>query len=496
VNILFVNHGDFATNSLVHIGSFANELAVRGHDCIVAVPETGESLSALPEVRFTPAVYSEVLGHKICFQDKRPCDILHAWTPRECVRRFVSQYMTLFHARLVTHLEDNESFLLEAFSGRPMAELLRLDDYAISMLLPTHLAHPRRLRNLLCLADGVTVITSKLLEFVPPGLPSAVLTPGAELFTSTLEPELRASLGVAAHEKIVMFNGRDNFATTKEIDKLYQAIKLLNDSGCPTRLIRTGDTLPAFARNRDCQHVIELGLVPRTRLPALWAIADVFVQPGAPNQFNDFRLPSKLPEYFAAGRPVVLPATNIGLQIVDGKDGVLLYKGSADEIANTCRRIFEDSLLAATLAVNARAFAKRMFNPTERTDELEALYARVLSAPPRADWRGTPVSDYADLPALLKLAARSPENQAAVVDSIADQIAAIIRLTETEEHRRAHDKTMIKALEARLATLQQELDARVDKITRVHSSFSWKATTPLRWLRRKILDRKMQSKDR
>ena len=38
MNILFVNYGDFTTNSLNHIGGFANTLSAAGHACIVAVP--------------------------------------------------------------------------------------------------------------------------------------------------------------------------------------------------------------------------------------------------------------------------------------------------------------------------------------------------------------------------------------------------------------------------------------------------------------------------
>jgi hypothetical protein len=38
VNILFVNYGDFTSNSLNHIGAFANRLTLLGLACVVAVP--------------------------------------------------------------------------------------------------------------------------------------------------------------------------------------------------------------------------------------------------------------------------------------------------------------------------------------------------------------------------------------------------------------------------------------------------------------------------
>ena len=42
MNILFVNYGDFTTNSLNHIGGFANTLCAAGHACVaVAGPGLG-----------------------------------------------------------------------------------------------------------------------------------------------------------------------------------------------------------------------------------------------------------------------------------------------------------------------------------------------------------------------------------------------------------------------------------------------------------------------
>jgi glycosyltransferase involved in cell wall biosynthesis len=87
--------------------------------------------------------------------------------------------------------------------------------------------------------------------------------------------------------------------------------------------------------------------------------ADLFVQPGAPGPFNDWRLPSKLPEFMAIGRPVVLPATNVGLRLRDGEDALLLKTGSADEIAAAVERLLDDPALSARLAAGGQAFARR-----------------------------------------------------------------------------------------------------------------------------------------
>ena len=97
MNILFVNYGDFTTNSLNHIAGFANVLCARGHACVVAVPAGKDTLSVISQPLFIPATFAEVLAQPGLFPDGRPADVIHAWTPREVVRKFV-----LAHQRLLT----------------------------------------------------------------------------------------------------------------------------------------------------------------------------------------------------------------------------------------------------------------------------------------------------------------------------------------------------------------------------------------------------------
>ena len=73
--------------------------------------------------------------------------------------------------------------------------------------------------------------------------------------------------------------------------------------------------------------MIALGQVERRLLIDLLKSADLFVQPGRPGPFNDYRLPSKLPEFMAVGRPIVLPFANVGTRLRDGVDAMLLREG-------------------------------------------------------------------------------------------------------------------------------------------------------------------------
>ncbi len=114
---------------------------------------------------------------------------------------------------------------------------------------------------------------------------------------------------------------------------LYLAVKLLQRRGRPVQLVRLGDTEfggvdpRAFGALRD--GVFELGPIPWREIPGYLALADAFVQPGAPDDFNRYRLPSKLPEFLAMGRPVILPHCNIGHDLTHGENALLLEEGNA-----------------------------------------------------------------------------------------------------------------------------------------------------------------------
>lgn len=438
MNVLFVNYGDFTTNSLNHVAGFAGALADLGHACAVAVPSGKETLPAVPNPRFLALSFAEALQQPRFFPDGRAADVVHAWTPREGVRGFVLAYQRLAHARLVVHLEDNEEFLLAAWMEHPIENLRDLGERELAERTSAALAHPRRYRHLLRSADAVTVITSTLRSFVPLGVPCEVLEPGVDF--SAYKPQvpdaaLRAELGLRPNEKVVVFTGSITFANEPEMRELYEAIGLLNARGIATRLVRTGFGSPGFQAALPPElaaHVLDLGFVPKARLPGLLALADALVQPGHPGPFNDYRLPSKLPEFLSAGRPVVLPASNLGRELRDGTDALILGHGTPEEMAAACERIFRDPELARRLGDNAAAFARKRFDLAANTAQLAALYDSIRSQPPRAGATGAMAADDTELTlALRRIAAESADSE---LGQIAAELVPLVAAMERQEH--------------------------------------------------------------
>lgn len=397
MNVLFFCHDDFACNSMGHIAGFAAALRARGHACAVAIPGDDRTSAGAwgPTPPFRPMIFADTWERVPgLFPGGGPADILHAWTPREHVRRAVELCRKgMPGARLVVHLEDNEAHLSARFVGETPAGLRALADAELAARLPAHLSHPREATRFLGTADGVTGIVAALAEFSPPGVPFAELWPGVDFsryHPGPPDPVLRASLGLRSDEKVICYPGSSHFANGLEMASLYEAVFALNRGGQACRLVRTGRDTPDFVRRFDpgevSRHVLHLGFVERARLPGLLRLADVLVQPGEDDAFNHYRLPSKLPEFLASGRPVLMPHANVGRRVRPRREALLLETGRAEEIAALCRRVFGDPALARTLGQGGASFARRHFDPGTNARGLERFYRRLLS-PWRRLWR-------------------------------------------------------------------------------------------------------------
>lgn len=383
--MLFILPGSFASNSALHVAGLANELAGAGHLCAVAVPHDPGTIAHHFDPRFRGVTYDQAAAGR-AFADGQGPDVIHAWTTRENVRRLASQLCARRAASLVVHLEDNEQQLLALTLNRPFGELDALDDAALDALVPPDLAHPRRSRAFLAAADGITIITPRLGEFVPAGKPCFLLTPAADARFFQPRPvpaDFRRLLDPAPATTVLFYHGNVHAANAAEMRELYAAVLQLNRAGQPVTLIRTGLDTVDFLGDLAAPvrpHVLALGQILHHRhLPPLMALADLFVQPGGPDAFNDYRFPSKLPEFFALGRPVILPRTNLGLQVRHGTDAYVLDRADAPGIARAITEIRRDPGLSARLSRGAVAFAEHHFSWRRNAEALAKFYAGLPS---------------------------------------------------------------------------------------------------------------------
>ena len=386
MNILFILYGDFTTNTAGPIALFASELKRLGHQCVIAVPGGIETVNTHAMPAFRPMLYEQVidLEGKI-FENGACADVIHACTLRIGVINFLKTFLSRWPTPLVVYLEDNETWIAQHYLGLDDQAFKRLSEAEMSALLPDALSNPYEYPYALALADLVILIQEKLSSEVPLFVPTRVIPWGVDqtFFHPKVMPssQWRQQLGFDGAEKVVVYHGGLNGFTRQSMIDLCQAIEIINASGIDCKLIRTGvnpinfwDELSLNAR----QYIQEIGVVDRKELPSILAMADIYVQPGRINPFEDLRLPSKVPEFLAMGRPVILPNVNIANLFDDGKNAMLLSTGEPKEIANACLAILENEELYTLLSKGARDFAQNNFEITAQVKKLEIAYQEAI----------------------------------------------------------------------------------------------------------------------
>lgn len=364
IRVVFVYFGPFNVNSAIQAFHFANGLTDLGWTVTLAGVGDPEIIRKVGEPRFECVTHHDLPETLDAARRAAEPTVVVAWTPRENVRRATLGLTVRLDAPYVVHLEDNEEFLLEAAVRRPVEELRRLSSAEQQPFLRPTLIHPSHYREFLAEAAGITMITEELDEFNVAGRPHHIARPGIDpdRFHPEVEPVIsRESLGIGGDEFVVVYHGTVHYANQHEMLSLYLAVKLLQRRGRPVRLVRLGETelggVDAASFGALREGVIELGSVEWREIPGYLALADAFVQPGAPDDFNRYRLPSKLPEFLAMGRPVVLPDCNIGHDLTDGENALLLEQGNGPEIATKLEALIDDAKLARRLGHGARQFA-------------------------------------------------------------------------------------------------------------------------------------------
>ena len=379
-NILFALYHDFTSNSAIHVHNFAAHLAAFGHSVAVAVPDNKETAGNLGEPAYVAANFAECDGTwDALFPDGRGPDVVHAWTPRENVRLFCEKLLSFASFTLVIHLEDNEELILEANLGLPFEELARTS----SLPVPLNLSHPKNYRRFLASASGITLIMDRLEKFVPPEVPRLTLWPGADrelFFPCEKDQTFLRHLRVPPEDLVLCYTGNVHSANAREVRSLYLAAAILRREGIPTTLVRAGQDYCSFLGPDEkwAREVsVDLGYVKHVDIPRVLGLADFLIQPGADDAFNEYRLPAKLPEFFAMGRPIILPLTNVGRFVRHGKDAWVLPKVDALGIVDAITRFRADQALVSQLSAGALAFREKHFDWNKNASTLNRFYQQI-----------------------------------------------------------------------------------------------------------------------
>jgi len=358
-NVLFVSHCDFTGNSAYHVYAIATELEHRGWSPAIAVPGRPLGVREFGRPSFQVLSHRAAQRGRLRFPDGSGPDLVHAFTPREPVRRLTLDLVRRYGCRYVVHLEDNEIAVRDSIAST-------YDPDAIEVFLDH--------------AAGMTVIVDRLFELKPDHVPGARVWPGYDVAID--EPgrprrTIRRDVGLEDSDVAVVYPGHVHEANLGEVLSLYQAVRSMRADGRRLVLVRSGwNSVPPSRLPKLGTGIRDLGWIRRRRVVELLRAADILVQPGAPGSFNDYRFPSKLPEFIASGRPVVLPRTNIGLHLEDRVEALLLDTCDPEEICEKIAVLDSDPDLGARLGERGREFAVRELRWERSVDRVVDLYGQ------------------------------------------------------------------------------------------------------------------------
>lgn len=387
--VVFVYFGPLDVNSAIQAFHFGNELTEGGWEVTLAGLGDPSRIEAVGHPLF------ECISHETLEERMRagsiPSErtIVCGWTPRERVRLLTTRVAARLGVPYTVHLEDNENYLLETITGMTLPELQRLPQRAQDRMSTPDLIHPTHHEEFLRGAAGITVITEELNDFNVGERPHHVARPGID--SERFSPErptrkTRDQLGLRPDEFVLVYHGTIHYANQHEMMSLYVAVQLLRRRGHPVRLVRLGHSefggVDPRAFRAVSDGVLELGRIDWREVPDYLALADAFVQPGACDDFNRYRLPSKLPEFLAMGRPAIVPHCNIGHDLTHGENALLLEQGNAIEIMARVEDLIADRELADRLGRGARKFALEELSWRDNAAALGDFYRELMSASP------------------------------------------------------------------------------------------------------------------
>lgn len=384
MHVLFINYHKFENTSGIHIHFLANALVDRGVECTVCVPSSPGSVFACGDVRYRAMSFREANIRALSglLVSKEDSAVIHAWTPREIVRRECRKLSGMLKAPYFVHMEDNETSIFESHVGVSVVDFGK-ESLLRRLMLSKNFIHPDKYLTFLAEANGISCIIKQLEALVPESVPKYTFWPACEdlFYKLPLKPDRqqRAHLGIASDSFVITYTGNIHRANLQEMEQLYEAVAVLNAKGLDVTLVRCGNDHEAMdgqLLSRLGEKLVSIGTCPAKDLIRYIGCADALVQPGAAGPFNDYRFPSKLPMFLASGRPVVLPDTNVGTELEDGYNCLKLKSGSASEIVEKVEELIAHPSRRSSLGVNGRKFAQDNFNWGKSVEGLMEFYLR------------------------------------------------------------------------------------------------------------------------
>jgi glycosyltransferase involved in cell wall biosynthesis len=220
--------------------------------------------------------------------------------------------------------------------------------------------------------DGVSCVTPHLKQYVESyGVPSArveVLPSGVDVRLFSPGPRddsLLARWGIGASDLVVFFMG--TIYKFSGLDRVIRGFGKVLESHPRARLLIAGmgedqERLQRLAVESGVQEqVIFTGLQPYSVLPDLIRSSDLCINPFELNAITRDILPTKLFQYLACGKPVVMTKLPGTLPFLTGAEDGVVYC-SLDSFVETITALLSDRRRLDELGTNALQVARRDYD--------------------------------------------------------------------------------------------------------------------------------------
>lgn len=342
--VCIFSHQDLSTNSGRHVRAVAEGLSRRGFRIIAVFPDSNlnQHLLAREDASIRILGQSEFFSHRTL---AGTVDLYYFWSPRNKMSRAYSRVCNLIRKcpPYLVHLEDNDMLILMDALNLTPAQLVSysFSDKYDPMISSDEYCCPRLASRFLDNALGITSLSKKLLEGLSRYTDILHFWPGFDCNNtydhSVALSRIRKKFSIVSNSPIIAYTGNVHPSNVAEVRSLYISVALANRMGTPVTLVRTGsDYAQLFAESENINssnNILNLGVIDLKDVFMLQAASKILVQPGLNDEWNQCRVPSKLPEYFASLRPVILPNANVGQLLTDGYNAIVLQEANACNIA-------------------------------------------------------------------------------------------------------------------------------------------------------------------
>jgi glycosyltransferase involved in cell wall biosynthesis len=217
--------------------------------------------------------------------------------------------------------------------------------------------------------------------------PAMVNLPPIDLSHFETEPQsnLRASLGLTPTDKVLLYMG--SFFPFSGLDTVIRGFADVMNAYPDLRLVLVGggdqdaELRELTERLNLGGHVIFTGVVPYAKLPEYLKIADVAINPFAPQLLTNVAFPHKVLQYMAASVPTVSTSLT-GLRGVLGEhSGVTWVPDSDAVLAAAIRLAYAEPEHLDAVAAQQKAFIAATFSKEESVRSFEDTLEQGLHFP-------------------------------------------------------------------------------------------------------------------